>query len=85
MTVTDTPASRRPRYLMPYPDESGNAMTAAAPGWDGRVDTLPLLRTTDIRSMERLRAIHAYARRGITEIDAVLNTLDQAGSGNGSR
>ncbi|MEV0315534.1 hypothetical protein [Nonomuraea fuscirosea] len=45
--------------------------------WDGRIDTVPLLRTTDIRSMERMRAIHAYARQGIVEIDAALAVLDR--------
>lgn len=44
---------------------------------DGRIDTVPLLRTTDIRSMERMRAIHTYARQGIAEIDAALTALDR--------
>ncbi|MER7366491.1 hypothetical protein [Nonomuraea wenchangensis] len=43
---------------------------------DARLDTVPLLRSTDVRSMERLRAIHAYARQGIAEIDRALGTLD---------
>ncbi|MDP4511830.1 hypothetical protein [Nonomuraea turcica] len=47
--------------------------------WDGRVDTLPLLRTTDIRSMERLRAIRDYAHRGMADIDFLLDLLDAAG------
>ncbi|HEX4818153.1 MAG TPA: hypothetical protein VFV66_35885 [Nonomuraea sp.] len=91
MTVTHAPidahASARSHYLMPYPDRSGRAHATPIVGtaydggaWDGRVDTLPLLRTTDIRSMDRLRTIHAYARRGIAEIDAALDALGQKGA-----
>uniref|UniRef100_UPI003F496B77 hypothetical protein n=1 Tax=Nonomuraea sp. CA-252377 TaxID=3240003 RepID=UPI003F496B77 len=63
-------AQHRPPYL---------PRAAASPvpqQWDSFVDTLPMLRTSDIRSVERLRAIIAYARQGIADLDALIAALN---------
>ncbi|PZG18036.1 hypothetical protein [Nonomuraea aridisoli] len=83
MTALDIGAPAQPRYRLPDPASATPSTTPvitspAGWDWDGRVDTLPLLRTTDIRSMERLRAIRDYAHRGMAEIDALLALLDDA-------
>lgn len=66
----------RNRFPAPYEDLPVAGRDQSPGEWDGRIDTVPLLRTTDIRSMERLRAIQSYARQGIAEIDDALAALD---------
>ncbi|MGW3352882.1 hypothetical protein ACWDA3_57145 [Nonomuraea rubra] len=44
--------------------------------WDGHLDTLPILRAGDIRSMERLRTIIACARQGIADLDLAIAALE---------
>ncbi|WP_186403794.1 hypothetical protein [[Actinomadura] parvosata] len=84
MTMTDIapPATRsphRPPYQPPYQRRVAGTSTAVqGPDacWDGRLDTLPMLRAADIRSMERLRTIIACARQGIADLDLAIAALE---------
>ncbi|AQZ63047.1 unnamed protein product [[Actinomadura] parvosata subsp. kistnae] len=81
MTITDieppTRSPHRPPYQPPYQRRvAGTSISERDGRWDAHLDTLPMLRTSDIRSMERLRAIIAYARQGIADLDALLATLN---------
>ncbi|GAA3168862.1 MULTISPECIES: hypothetical protein [Nonomuraea] len=80
MTVTETLTPRQHRT--PYPPPATHS-PAASTTWDSRLDTVPLLRATDVRAMERLRAIRDCAQDGLADIDAVLAnppTPDQDGT-----
>ncbi|GAA4991154.1 hypothetical protein HD597_000057 [Nonomuraea thailandensis] len=89
MTVLDTapspttladpalPGSAAPARAPRRPPYQPRAAASPAPQqWDSFVDTLPMLRTSDIRSVERLRAIITSARQGIADLDALLAALN---------
>ncbi|MEV1002666.1 hypothetical protein [Nonomuraea sp. NPDC050202] len=77
MTITDTASPPRSLHRPPYQRRVAGTSGPERHGhWDAHLDTLPMLRTTDIRSMERLRAIIAYARQGIADLDALIAALN---------
>ncbi|WP_186403795.1 hypothetical protein [[Actinomadura] parvosata] len=83
-TINNALVSRRRSYTAPHSDLASRNLPARTTRaeWGSHLDTLPLLPTSDVRIMERLRGIRECARQGMAENGAALAGTP---AGNGTR